>query len=572
MEVLSFAVNGVVADFARETLRDADAQLIPLRPRAFAVLRYLVGHPGRVVTKDELTAAVWPDLAVTDDSLVQCIHQIRDAIGDDARTIVRTVPRRGYLLDVPPHGPHAATQPRRLLSGLAAVAAILLLTAAVFLIRDSNPPAEAEIWVAVLPFAATGADDRKKGFADALAEDVAAELSRVKALRVLARNSVAPFAGPPPDMEGIAGELGADYAVEAGLEFLSDTVRVNARLIDAADRTLVWADRFDRPTEDLFAIRDELVTEVVGTLSSYGGVIWREWLERAERTHPQNLTALELLIRAKPLYERQDESGIREARALIEQALALDPAFQLGWTFLAGTHVAEIFAEWGNPEAAWRNFEAATERSVALDPNYGRAQVHVGLIAFHRLDKAAGLAAFERALAHYPNDVLVLSSAGVILPLALGVEEAARGVALAERALALDPGHPPFQWFNLAYPLYFAGRYDEAAAALRKLPKLWFESRLLLVLALAQAGQVDAARTEADELMRLDPGFAAESWLANDFYQPESSSVDRFVEGARKAGLPVCASDPTGIDPRERLLLCDGSRETARSGAMPSAH
>jgi DNA-binding winged helix-turn-helix (wHTH) protein len=95
------AVNGMVADFEAGILRDSAGDPVALRPQAFEVLRHLVANPGRLVTKDELMAAVWPGVAVTDDSLVQCIHDIRRALGDEARTVLRTVPRRGYRL-VPP--------------------------------------------------------------------------------------------------------------------------------------------------------------------------------------------------------------------------------------------------------------------------------------------------------------------------------------------------------------------------------------------------------------------------------------------------------------------------------------
>ena len=101
--------NGVIADFASETLRTVSGQSVALRPQAFAVLRYLAERAGRLVTKDELMAALWPGLAVTDDNLVQCVHEIRRAFRDNDRAVLKTTPKRGYRL-VPPadaaqHGP-----------------------------------------------------------------------------------------------------------------------------------------------------------------------------------------------------------------------------------------------------------------------------------------------------------------------------------------------------------------------------------------------------------------------------------------------------------------------------------
>jgi DNA-binding winged helix-turn-helix (wHTH) protein len=160
-----FARNGVVADFGSETLRDASGNAIPLRPRSFAVLRHLADNPGRLVTKDELMQAVWPGIAVTDDSLVQCIGEIRRAIGDDAHAVLRTVPRRGYRL-VPPQGRPEA--PPRRLGGWAravAVAAVLLAAGGIGAWRLLRPAPTGDMpLVAVLTFGRARTTPRRGGW------------------------------------------------------------------------------------------------------------------------------------------------------------------------------------------------------------------------------------------------------------------------------------------------------------------------------------------------------------------------------------------------------------------------
>jgi adenylate cyclase len=176
-----------------------------------------------------------------------------------------------------------------------------------------------------------------------------------------------------------------------------------------------------------------------------------------------------------------------------------------------------------------------------------------------RGDTALGIAAWERALELAPNDALVNRYVGTMLPITVGVERADEGVALVERALyELDPLHPPFYWLNLGTVLYFAGRYSEAVEALRKVPDPWMEPRVMLALALARAGDLDAARAEAAEVLRLDPAFSAEAWIANDLYQPGSSSSRLFAEGAARAGLPVCAAGREAVAPADRLAECAG--------------
>ncbi|MCB1372436.1 MAG: winged helix-turn-helix domain-containing protein [Rhodovulum sp.] len=545
------SVNGRGVDFRRETLRDAAGAPIALRPQAFAVLRHLASHPGEVVTKQELIDAVWQGVAVSDDSLVQCIHQIRRALGDDDHAVLQTVPRRGYLLEPPP-----PLRRRGRTAPLAALVLVLILAAAGFALWRPGPPPR-DIGIAVLPFRLQTGDPIRAGFAEALTDDIVTELSRSRSLRVLARNSVA-------DGEGAEAidrlrTLGADYVLEGRLEQGEDRVRVAVRLIDTDSRALAWSGRFEHEADDLFAVRDPLANEIVGTVSGYAGVIWKEWLARAERTRPRNFTAFELLIRAREPFARNDESGIREARALIERALDLDPGLQNGWIFLAATYIEEGFAEWGDRADAWAQFEAATARAAALDPDLGRVLNFQAMIAFRKGDIEAGRAAWERALARYPGDAVLLGAIGAVSPIALGTEAAEDGLALLDRLAEVDPVHPPYYWFQRAYPLYYSGRYAEAAAVLRKLPHRWFEARLMLALALAQAGE-PAARAEVAELLRLDPAFSAEAWIANDFYQPGSSSVALFVDGARKAGLPICSADAAAIPPARRLPDCEAER------------
>src|SRR3954451_16865202 len=153
-------------------------------------------------------------------------------------------------------------------------------------------------------------------------------------------------------------------------------------------------------------------------------------------------------------------------------------------------------------------------RAAALDPADAHAQLLLGTAYFTRDEVELGSAAWERALALGPNDALINRLVGVQLPLAVGVERAAEGVKLVERALfQLDPFHPPFQYLSLGIPLYFAGRYAEAVAALEKVPEPWLDVRVMLALSSAQAGLADKARRNAEEVLRLEPVFSAEAWV-----------------------------------------------------------
>jgi adenylate cyclase len=184
---------------------------------------------------------------------------------------------------------------------------------------------------------------------------------------------------------------------------------------------------------------------------------------------------------------------------------------------------------------------------------------------FVRGETALGAAAWDRALALSPNDTAVIRPIGTQLPIALGLERARQGVELVERALRLDPFHPVWFAENLGCPLYFAGRYAEAASEFEKVPNPGLEPRLYLAVSYAQAGEREKAAAQAAEILKIDPGFTAEVWVERDLYEPGSSSAVLFFEGARKASLPLCApaSEVASIHPKNRLPECEAERARA---------
>src|SRR5271169_542060 len=233
-----FAVNGVIADFGSETLRTRSGHSVALRPQAFAVLRYLADQAGRLVTKDELMHALWPGLVVTDDSLVQCVHEIRRAFQDNDRAVLKTAPKRGYRLVLPadaaedrpwgeperPAGSAGETS-----SGAASVA-------------DGGHLAErAKVSIAVLPFVNMSSDREQEYFSDGVTEDVITDLSRWKTIAVASRNSSSRFKGQRVDIQAVGRELGVHFLVEGSVRRLGECVRITTQLIDARTGNQVWA-------------------------------------------------------------------------------------------------------------------------------------------------------------------------------------------------------------------------------------------------------------------------------------------------------------------------------------------
>jgi TolB-like protein/class 3 adenylate cyclase/tetratricopeptide (TPR) repeat protein len=466
-------------------------------------------------------------------------------------------------------------RPGRVWAAVAVALALLLVSVAAagawwWLGREDSvagggsPPLPDRPSVAVLPFEASGEDAAQQRLADGFTVDLITELSRFPMLFVTAPNSIFAYKGRRVDNRQVGRELGVHYVLEGSLERQEDRLRVSARLVEAATGGQIWSDRYDRAADDLFAVRDEVLTQLIGGLTGYEGPMWRSWAEAARRKPTGSLTAWDYyLMTREPLRRGVSRDSVHEAMALLEQAIAIDPRFARAWASLADYRFLVALNGWAeDPARSWELFHAAARTAAELDPRDGWAQYQLGRSYFGRGEAKLGAEAWDRALALEPNSVHVIRQIGNELPIMLGVERAAQAVELAERALRLDPLHPSQMWLSLGIPLYFAGRYDEAAAAIEKIEKHWLESRLMLAVSYAQGGQQEKAAAQAAEMMKLEPGFTAEAWVENDFYQPGSSSAARLIEGARKAGLPVCATAEVAakFEPGNRLPECEAER------------
>ena len=417
--------------------------------------------------------------------------------------------------------------------------------------------------IAVLAFDDLGGDERQKRLADAFAEDLITELARSRDLLVIARNSSFTYKGKPVDVRQVGRELGVRYVLEGSLQTGPERVRVTAQLIDAATGAHLWTERYDRPPDDLFAVHDEVVGRIVGTLTGYSGPLAKTGAEGARRKRPESLRAYDYYLLAKAPYIRHDAAGMVEARRLLEKALALDPELIRAWDLLAWTHFRDAIGGWGDaPQRSWEAFHAAARTAAELDPMDGGAHVVAGMSHFVRDEVEQGAAAWDRALALSPNDTNVLRPIGAQLALATGVERAAQGVELVERAMRLDPLHPPNVASALGFACYYAGCHEKGIVAFKRRASMNVDHHIFLAMSYAQLGRKEEAAVAVAEVLREEPGFTAEAWVDHDFFQPGGSSAALFFDGARKAGLPLCApaAEAARFDPRNRLSACEAER------------
>jgi len=476
-------------------LRTAEGKAVDLRSQSAEVLSALAARPGEIVSKDALMQAVWPDTFVTDDSLTQCIADIRRALGDDEHVIVATFPKRGYRLNA-----------------------------------DPSDAADSKASIAVLPFTNMSGDPDQEYFSDGITEDIITELSRYRSLHVIARNSAFAFKGKAVKIQEIAKELGVGYVVEGSVRKAPARIRVTAQLIYAAGGTHLWAERYDRPAEEVFAIQDEVVRTVAATLV---GRLHAATAEGLRRRPTASLSAYECVLRGNAL-PICDPAAAAVAHQLFEQAVALDPDYALAYAQLSMSHARRWQDEMsGASEDLDRAFELAM-RAVSLDPQEFACHSALAWVQLcrRRHDEAEFHA--RKALALNPNRPNGLATLGFILA---RVSQADTAVALITDAMRLDPHHPTWYWTELGVAHFVARWYAEAVAAIRYRATRAYFWQTYLVASYAQLGEEDAMRSVAAEIMRLRPDFSVAVYTSHESFKLEADR-EHLASSLSKAGLP----------------------------------
>ena len=348
-----------------------------MRPKSLDLLLELARNPGRVLSRDELFDAVWPNVTVTEDSIAQCVREARRAIGDPKGRLLRTIIKRGYRLDV-------------VIEPIASPDRVAVVQA------ETERPS-----IVVLPFQSIPSDPDTDWFTDGIVEEITTALSRFRSLFVIARNSAFTFKGESVDVRDVGRRLSVRYVLEGSVRQAGGQLRVTAQLIEAATGSHVWADRFDGVMADVFDLQDQITAAVAGALEPR---IQRAEIERATRKPTADLTAYDLYLRAMPGFYARTDAGYESAKRLLEEAVARDPDFAQARSMLARLWELGVFAGW---EA---DVEAARARALTLARD---------------------------ALASDSTDPLVLARCGYVLTLLGGMH--VEGSALLDRAILANP-------------------------------------------------------------------------------------------------------------------------------------
>ena len=490
---------------------------IAIGARAFDLLDLLIACRERVVGRDEIMSAVWPETVVGENNLNVQVGNLRRLIGPEA---IVTVPGRGlrFALEVASEGPLALDLPDR--------------------------PS-----VVVLPFSDLGGDPDLSWLADGFVEDITTELSRFRDLFVVSRNSAFVYRQVPRDLRAVSRELGVRYAVEGSVRATARRVRVTAQLIDARAGGHVWAEVFDRDLTDHFDTQAQVARAIVTCLAPQ---IDRAEAERIRTAAPEDLTAHGLALRGWSVVSAGDMAyapAPREhAAELARQALDRDPESVLAWRVLA-------WVAWWNvyhvttpsvPDTLAEGVDAAT-RAIAADPTDHHARRIRALLHFMNEDAVSGLPELRQAHEMNPNCAVTLAWLGLYE----GFHgDAARGVPLAEAALRRSPRDPArgSLLVVLGFSHFAVRNYDAAAeAAEAALAEAAGSATPLILRAIACVGagrleQAAAAFTRVAEIApKLTEARLAGRWLTtNPDYLARAHTFFRIA-----AGL----APPEGADP-----------------------
>jgi TolB-like protein/DNA-binding winged helix-turn-helix (wHTH) protein/Tfp pilus assembly protein PilF len=561
--------EGYVLDLERGCLLAGGVE-VALRPKTFDLLRYLISNPSRLVSKDELLAAVWPDVLVSDDSVVQCITELRRALGDHDQRLIKTVQRRGYRFEapisvepdttVPPSASALAEgdQPRksrrwpliRASSGkhgliLGAVAALPLLAtvilAAWWWSGSVDPRPAPPLSIAVLPFMNLSDDPGQEYLSDGVTQELTTELSRLPGLFVIAHATARTFKGKDIDARQIGRELNVRYLLEGSIRGTRDQVRLNAQLISAETGATVWAERFERRRDELAVWQDEALGRIANALNFRLTTLESE---RGLRERGGNPEAFDLTTRGWALvYAAKTPDNYVSARAHFQRALDRDPEAVNALAGIAWTSAILVLDGWSvSPAQDTATAEAAAAKALALNPNHVIAH-HVRGFLFRMQGRSnAARDAFSTAIAINPNFAPGYAQLGAT-EVELGQPQAA--ISAVERAIRLSPRDPslgPWLAFVGMAKLHL-GEYQDAVSWLNRAIDTGTpiaRHHAYLSSALALAGRPPEARAVLAEFRKMVPS-ATISTLRVSARSTDAKFVvqqERFFEGLRTAGLP----------------------------------
>jgi len=486
-----------------------DGQPAALGARALDLLFCLVERRDRVVTKEELLQLVWPGMVVEENNLTVQISALRKLLGPQA---LATVSGRGYRFTLSPSEPGAAPLPAELPADVSSSAA------------EPQLPLPEKPSIAVLPFANLSNQAEQEYFTDGVTEDIITELSRFRSLFVIARNSSFTYKGKHVDVRTVARELGVRYVLEGSIRRAGDRIRVTAQLVDALEGHHIWAEKYDRQVEEVFALQEELTQTIVVAIVPQIDIAEEQ---KVRRRRPENLSAYELAVRANAnaseAWQTSNFSLWEQSLTDARHAFVLDPGSSMALWVIARVQGDRLFLHPFDPDAKerWDEGVSAATKAIELDPSNPQGYARKAwLLSLGRL-RLEALAHARRAYALNPNaaDVLVILIAVELMD---GQHELV--LEHANRLVRLSPRDPGIYLTNAmrAAACFFLRDHrkglEYALLSVNQAPN-WPVAHMNHVATAVGAGDLAVARSALGAARRLAPEYVERRLAGNSPYQ-----------------------------------------------------
>jgi adenylate cyclase len=385
--------------------------------------------------------------------------------------------------------------------------------------------------LAVLPFKNLSGDPEQDYFAEGITQDIVTELSRFTFLQVIARHSAFELDSRLEPVDA-SRRLHARYVVAGNVRKAGGRVRITAQLIDGENGAHLWAERYDRELEDIFAIQDEVVGAIVRTL---GGQLVAADTERALRKRPENLAAYDYYLRGMRHFDQYQQDDIDEGHRLAERAVALEPTFARAQALLAWFNAAKWWWDVGSSMRLDRALKYAS-KAVTLDPMDSICWGFLGNIHLYRREYGLAEHCAEQALTLNSSDLRTVEMCAEAFSHISRLEEA---LDKLEEAGKFEPIPPTWYWDVLGVTLYGLRRFGEAAEAFRRMSTLHYWSHAYIAACYGQLGETDKAREHLEAYAAGVPVASLDAFSKAEGYYKNPEDLELWLDGLRKAGLPV---------------------------------
>jgi TolB-like protein len=521
---LEYWFEDYVLDSGRRELRRG-TKLIAVEPQVFDLLSFLISHRDRVVSKDDLMAAIWNGRIVSESALTSRINSARVAVGDsgEEQRLIKTLRGKGFrFAGAVSEAEHSSpTMP----------ASPASQSGTLSLICDQPS-------IAVLPFVNMSGDPAQDYFADGMTEEIITALARFKSLFVIARNSSFAYRGSAADIKQIARDLGVRYVLEGSVRNSGDRVRITGQLIVTETGAHIWANRFERRLADIFDLQDEITENIVGAVEPQ---ILSAEMRRARGKRPDSLAAYDCVLRAYQHLFNLTLADNDKALDFLRQAVRLAPDYASAYAYASWANLFRVqLVHGGSLRPLLTEALTLAQKAVELDSTDPLIQTIRGAwqLMIER-DFDGGVARHEEAFEKNPNSVWICGCNAFGHALCRNPQ---RALEMLERAQRLSPRDPTmFLWLpGGAIAHFLADRIEQAIQwsenALRLNPRHLI-SLFLRAAAEVAAGRNDAGRRSVERMQAVNPALNirfAGKMLPFKFAEDK----ERILSALRDAGLP----------------------------------